>query len=94
MYDPVGDGKMAFPPSNALHISMSMIADMQFSLIGTCGGDGGGGGGDGGGGGGGSGGGGGDGVVSLLNPHDSPPVSVTVLHARQTPPSHLKSNTY
>uniref|UniRef100_A0A6C0LTS4 Uncharacterized protein n=1 Tax=viral metagenome TaxID=1070528 RepID=A0A6C0LTS4_9ZZZZ len=44
MYDPVGDGKMAFPPSNALHISMSMIADMQFSLIGTCGGSGGGGG--------------------------------------------------
>tara|TARA_B100000767_G_C19757299_1_gene533533 strand:- start:2002 stop:2223 length:222 start_codon:yes stop_codon:yes gene_type:complete len=42
MYDPVGDGKMAFPPSNALQISMSSIADMQFSLIGTCGGDGGG----------------------------------------------------
>ena len=53
IYDPVGDGKMAFPPSNALQISMSRIADMQFSLIGTCGGSGGGkgeGGGEGGGG--------------------------------------------
>ena len=73
---------MAFPPSNALQISMSRIADTQFSLIGTCGGSGGGKGDGGGEDGGGGGGGDGGGVISLEYPHDGPPDKSTVLHAR------------